>query len=150
MILLMKALSAISYVFFFNVFIFLRQKERESMSRGGAERERDTESEAGSRLWAVSTEPDAGLALTDCEVMTWAEVGRLTDWATQGPLSVMFYWGNLAHGKLKEKEISKQRKEKQVERQKVRRNEQKGTKEKDLGLGIQKWKGRTKNTELLK
>ena len=42
------------------------------MSRGGAERERkgDTESEAGSRLRAVSTEPDAGLKLTDCEIMT--------------------------------------------------------------------------------
>ena len=34
------------------------------MSRGGAEREGDTESEAGSRLGAVSTEPDAGLELT--------------------------------------------------------------------------------------
>ena len=35
------------------------------MSRGGAEREADTESEASSRLRAVSTEPDAGLELTD-------------------------------------------------------------------------------------
>ena len=35
------------------------------MSRGGAERERETESEAGSRLCAVSTEPDAGLEPTD-------------------------------------------------------------------------------------
>ena len=40
------------------------------MSGGGAEREGDTESEAGSRLWAVSTEPDAGLELTDHEIMT--------------------------------------------------------------------------------
>ena len=55
------------------------------MSRGGAERGEDTEYEAGSRLWAVSTEPDAGLELTDREIMTWAEVGRLTDWATQAP-----------------------------------------------------------------
>ena len=31
------------------------------MSRGGAETEGDTESEAGSRLCAVSTEPDMGL-----------------------------------------------------------------------------------------
>ena len=44
------------------------------MSRGGAEREGDTESETGSRLWAVSPEPDAGLELTDREIMTWAEV----------------------------------------------------------------------------
>ena len=40
------------------------------MSRGGAEREGDTESEAGSRLRAVSTEPDTGLELTRCEIMT--------------------------------------------------------------------------------
>ena len=40
------------------------------MSRGGAERKGDTEFEAGSRLYAVSTEPDAGLELTECEIMT--------------------------------------------------------------------------------
>ena len=52
---------------------------------GEGQREGDTESEAGSRLWAVSTEPDAGLELTVREIMTWAEVGRLTDQATQAP-----------------------------------------------------------------
>ena len=40
------------------------------MIRGGAEREGDTEAEAGSRLRAVSTEPDAGFELTDCEIGT--------------------------------------------------------------------------------
>ena len=40
------------------------------MSGGGAEREGDPESEAGSRLRAVGTEPDAGLELTDLEIMT--------------------------------------------------------------------------------
>ena len=40
------------------------------MSRGGAEREGDTESEAGSRLQAVSTEPDVGLKPTNREIMT--------------------------------------------------------------------------------
>ena len=40
------------------------------MSRGGAEREGDTESEAGSRLRGVSTEPDAGLDLTSRKIMT--------------------------------------------------------------------------------
>ena len=39
-------------------------------SRGGAEREGDTESEVGSRLQAVSTELDVGLELTDPEIMT--------------------------------------------------------------------------------
>ena len=49
------------------------------MSGGGAEREGDTESEAGSRLSAVSTEPDAGLELTNREIMTLAEVRRSTN-----------------------------------------------------------------------
>ena len=40
------------------------------MNGGESEREGDTESEAGSRLGAVSTEPDAGLQLTDREIMT--------------------------------------------------------------------------------
>ena len=40
------------------------------MSGGGGEREGDTESEAGSRLCAVSTEPDAELELTDLEIIT--------------------------------------------------------------------------------
>ena len=55
------------------------------MNGEGEERVGDTESEAVSRLWAVSPEPDAGLELTDREIVTWAEVGRLTDWATQAP-----------------------------------------------------------------
>ena len=40
------------------------------MSGAGAEREGDTESEAGSRLPAVSTEPDTGLKPTNHEIMT--------------------------------------------------------------------------------
>ena len=64
-------------------YLFLR--EREGMSEGGAEGEKDTESKADSRLWAASTEPDAGLKLTSREIMTWGKVGRLTDWDTQVP-----------------------------------------------------------------
>ena len=40
------------------------------MARGEAERERDTESEAGSRPRAVSTELDVGLELVNREIMT--------------------------------------------------------------------------------
>ena len=58
---------------------------------GEGQREEDTESETGSSLWAVSTEPDVGLELTDRELMTWAEVGRLTDWATQAPLIMILF-----------------------------------------------------------
>ena len=57
------------------------------MNGGGAEREGDTELKAGSRLWAISPEPAAGLELTDREIVTWAEVGGLTNWATQEPHS---------------------------------------------------------------
>ena len=60
------------------MFIYF-ERERQSASRGGTDREGDTESEAGSRLRAVSTEPDVGLELTSCEIMAQAEVGRLTD-----------------------------------------------------------------------
>lgn len=41
-------------------------------------------------------------------------------------------------------------KKRQLKRQKVRRNEQKGAEEEDLELGVQEWEGRTKSTELLK
>ena len=44
--------------------------ERESESGGGAEREGDTESEAGSGLRAVSTEPDVGLEPMNRELVT--------------------------------------------------------------------------------
>ena len=58
------------------MFIHFFERQTQSVSRVVEEREGDTESEAGSRLWAVSTEPDEGLELTDREIMTWAEVGR--------------------------------------------------------------------------
>ena len=48
----------------------MTERERQSVSRGGAESLGDTDWEAGSRLQAVSTEPDAGLELTDREIMT--------------------------------------------------------------------------------
>ena len=65
---------------FLNIYSFF-YRERQNMSGGGAE----TESKASSRLWPVSTEPDLGLKLMDREIITWAEVGCSTDWATQAP-----------------------------------------------------------------
>ena len=47
-----------------------RETERQCVGRAGAEREGDTGSESGSRLRAVSTEPDAGLELRNDEVVT--------------------------------------------------------------------------------
>ena len=40
------------------------------MSKGGAEREGDTESEEGSRLRAVSTKPNMGLEPANHEITT--------------------------------------------------------------------------------
>ena len=55
---------------------FWESGEGQRASQGGAEREGDTESEAGFTLWAVSTEPDTGLyvglELTNHEIMFWA------------------------------------------------------------------------------
>ena len=69
-------LHTLSGSLFFNV-CFERERERErerpSVSGGGAERERETQNPQqapGSELQAVSTEPDAGLELTNCEIMT--------------------------------------------------------------------------------
>ena len=54
-----------------STFIYFWDRERQSMNGGGAEREGDTESETGSRLRAISPEPDAGLELPDREIVTW-------------------------------------------------------------------------------
>ena len=46
------------------------ERERERAGEGQRERQGDTESKAGSRLRAVSTEPNTGLRLMDPEIMT--------------------------------------------------------------------------------
>ena len=74
------------FKFFFNVFIYFWERQRQNASGLGSEREGDTESEGGSRLRAVSTEPEEGFELMNCEIMPWAEVGSSTDWATQAPV----------------------------------------------------------------
>ena len=56
------------------MFIYFGERDTQSVSGGRAEREGDTESETGSRLRAVSTEPDAGLELINPEIITWAGV----------------------------------------------------------------------------
>ena len=62
-----KVRRRLCFICFFLTFI---QFERQRVSGGGAEREGDTESEAGPRLSAVSTEPNVGLKPTNCEIMT--------------------------------------------------------------------------------
>ena len=69
--------------FFKCLFIFWERERDRDNAQGRRGREGDTEFKAGSRLRAVSTEPNAGLEPTNQEIMTWAEVGRLTDWAAR-------------------------------------------------------------------
>ena len=55
--------------FFFLMFIYFLKRDRVKAGEG-RERGGDTGSEAGSRLRAVSTQPDAGLELPDREIVT--------------------------------------------------------------------------------
>ena len=74
--------------FFLHLFIF----ERQSVSGGETERERETQNlkqAPGSGLSAHS--PTWGLEPVNREIVTWAEVGRSTDWATQAPSSGCFF-----------------------------------------------------------
>ena len=71
---------------FFKVYLFLGQRQEHERGR---DRERRRH-RIRSRLQAVSTEPDAGLELTNWEIMIWAKAGRLTDWATQALLNETF------------------------------------------------------------
>ena len=73
------------------MFIYFWERERERAQVGGGQRERDTECGAGSRLRAVSTEPDARLELTNHDIMAWAEVEGLTNWATRASLIHLFF-----------------------------------------------------------
>ena len=50
--------------------VYFRERERERAQAGEEQKEGDTDSEIGSRLRAVSTEPDTGLELTNHEIMT--------------------------------------------------------------------------------
>ena len=70
-------------IYILNIYLFLRG--RDSVSRGGAEKKRLTQPEAGSRLPAVGTEFNMGLKLTNCEIMIWVEVSYLPNSATQAP-----------------------------------------------------------------
>ena len=58
----------ITKIFLKCLFIFKRDRDR--ASTGEEQRDRETESEVGSRLQAVSTEPDVGLELTSHEIGT--------------------------------------------------------------------------------
>ena len=66
-------------VLFLNSY-FLFLSKRVQAGKGQRERQR-----IWSRLHTDSREPHVGLKPTNCKIVAWAEVGRLTDWATQVP-----------------------------------------------------------------
>ena len=68
------------------MFIYFWETERDRVGVGEGQRERETQNpKQAPRLWAISTEPDTGLKPMNCKIMTWAKVGRLTNWSTQAP-----------------------------------------------------------------
>ena len=76
--------------FSFSFLIFLTSAyfwERDRVRAGEGQREKETQNpkRAPGSEQAFSAEPDVGLTFTDGEVMTWAEVGHLTDRAPQAP-----------------------------------------------------------------
>ena len=73
---------------FYLMFIYFWERDR-------TEREGDTESNTGSRLPADSTEPFARLKPMSREIMTWAKVGRLTNWVSQEPPNLCLILKNL-------------------------------------------------------
>ena len=72
-------LSTILFIYFLSLFI-LRDRDREREWGRGRKRGRER---IPSRLCTDSL--DTGLKLTNHEIMTWADIGHLTDWATQAP-----------------------------------------------------------------
>ena len=75
------------------MFLFIFETERDRTWAGEGQRDGETQilkRAPGSELSTQSL--DVGLELTECEIMTWAEVGRLTDWATQAPQDDGNFW----------------------------------------------------------
>ena len=55
-----------------------RKRERECTGKWQREREREWERENFKQNFCTSAEPDVGLDLTKCEIMTWAEIKSQT------------------------------------------------------------------------
>lgn len=79
------------FLVFLRFYFIILERVRKTVWAGERQRKRNTICEAGSRFRAIGTEPDAGLEPTNWEIMTWGEVRRLTDWATQGPLFLFLF-----------------------------------------------------------
>ena len=69
----------------FRTVVYFWEGMRAWAGEGQRERER-----IWSRLCADSRERNAGLKLTNCEIMTWAKVRRSTNWVTRHPCYPIF------------------------------------------------------------
>ena len=58
------------FIYFFSLIYLLSEREKESRGRAERGRERERERERERIPSRLCTEPDAGLELTNCEVMT--------------------------------------------------------------------------------
>ena len=86
------ATQAPLFIYFFNVYLFLRETETEHKRVRGGERGRHR---IRSRLQALSCQHRAQRrgGPTNHEIMTWAKIRHLTNWATQALLAWFSYLG---------------------------------------------------------
>ena len=88
---LFLVLVLFSFLYLFIILnVWERKRERASLHHTGEEQG------GGWRIWsrlrADSRQPHEGFEPTNHEITTWAKVGHLTDWATQGAHFCIYFW----------------------------------------------------------
>ena len=82
---------------FFTFLSFVYFWETESISRRGAERKRERERQNPKQApGSVSAEPNTGREPAEHEIMAWAKVGHLSDWATQAPQTLIHVFAHVS------------------------------------------------------
>ena len=77
----------------FLMFIYFWERQRQNASELRTETEGDTESKAGSRLRAASTEPEVGPKPMNREIVTWAETkSRTLNWLSHPGAPTLYYF----------------------------------------------------------
>ena len=71
-------------ILFLKMLMFISERKRQSMGRVG-QREKETQNLKQAPSSELSAQSSTQGSNPQREIMTWAEVGRLTDWATQAP-----------------------------------------------------------------
>ena len=77
-------------VFYLFIWSFLFIFERASEQAGEGQRERETQNPKQAPGSELSAEADTGLEPMSPEIITWAEVTRLADWANEVPHGYVF------------------------------------------------------------